>query len=111
MNLAPEMNDTAGNVTEIANDTVALEEFVDNAMVNENLSGFPQGANSGAVERRALLMEIVPEMKDTAGNLPAGNATIRDLTISDLKGKGAGTCTYTSPFTQPPTCVQMTGSA
>ena len=31
--------------------------------------------------------------------------------MSDLKGKGAGTCTYTNPFTQTPTCVQMTGSA
>ena len=34
-------------------------------------------ANSGAVGRRALLMEIAPEMNDTAGNLTAGNATVR----------------------------------
>lgn len=29
----------------------------------------------------------------------------------DYKGKGAGTCSYTNPFTQAATCVQLTGSA
>jgi len=128
-NIAPEMNATAGNVTELANDTIGLEEFVDNEMVDENLSGFPQGANKGTNGRRVLLMDIAavhhhanlapemglvnlaPEMNDTAGNVTSSNATVRDLTVSDFKGKGAGTCTYTNPFTQTPTCVQMTGSA
>jgi len=57
VNLAPEMNDTmAGNLTEIANDTIADDE-------NLGVGGFGP-------------IELAPEMNDTmAGNLTVGNMT------------------------------------
>merc|ERR1711959_266686 len=54
--LAPEMNDTAGNLTETANDTIADDE------------------NLGVGGRGPI--ELAPEMSDTmAGNLTVGNLT------------------------------------
>lgn len=75
-------------MTEAANDTIALEELVDNEMTGENISG----------------KRMLPEEEET------GNATVGSMTMDDFKGKGAGTCSYTNPFTQSPTCVQMVGS-
>merc|ERR1711959_670327 len=63
--LAPEMNDTAGNLTETANDTIADDE------------------NLGVGGRGPI--ELAPEMSDTmAGNLTVGNLTeIANDTIAD----------------------------
>jgi len=63
--LAPEMNDTAGNLTETANDTIADDE------------------NLGVGGRGPI--ELAPEMSDTmAGNLTVGNMTeIANDTIAD----------------------------
>ena len=52
MNLAPEMNDTAGNMTEMANDTIADDE------------NFAWG-NLGS----RVPINLVPEMNATAGNV------------------------------------------